>query len=172
MNSRDILTLYDYNYWATRRILAASAHVSPEQFLVPTAHSFGSLRGTFVHILDAECAWRMLCQHQTLAYFGAMEREAFATFAVMERRWSEEERAMRDYLAHLTDADLTEYVRYTTPEGDKRERVLWHCLLRKPVRSSDCPRENDDSKVFGTNVSLQPTYGVVQMRWKSVVRRA
>jgi uncharacterized damage-inducible protein DinB len=53
MNSRDILTLYDYNYWATRRILAASAHVSPEQFLVPTAHSLGSLRGTFVHILEA-----------------------------------------------------------------------------------------------------------------------
>jgi uncharacterized damage-inducible protein DinB len=24
MNLRDILTLYDYNYWATRRILAAS----------------------------------------------------------------------------------------------------------------------------------------------------
>jgi hypothetical protein len=30
----------------------------------------------------------------------------------------------------LTDDDMTEYVRYTTPEGEKRERVLWHCLLR------------------------------------------
>ncbi len=36
---------------------------------------------------------------------------------------------MRDYLAHLTDADLASIVRYTTDEGDKRKRVLWHCLL-------------------------------------------
>ena len=37
MNASDILTLYDYNFWATRRILAACAQVSPEQFLAPTA---------------------------------------------------------------------------------------------------------------------------------------
>lgn len=55
MNIRDILALYDYHYWATQRILAASAQLSPEQFLVPTAHSFGSLRGTLVHTLDSEC---------------------------------------------------------------------------------------------------------------------
>jgi uncharacterized damage-inducible protein DinB len=129
VNIRDMLTLYDYNYWATRRILAASMHVSPEQFLIPTTQNFGSLRGTLVHTLDAECAWRMLWQHQTLAYFGALEEAAFPTIAVVEQRWHAEERAMRDYLAHRTDADLTDYVRYTTPEGDKRERVLWHCLL-------------------------------------------
>ena len=71
----------------------------------------------------------MLCQHQTLASFGAMEEAAFPIVAVVEQCWSAEERAMRDHLAHLTDDDLTAYVRYTTPEGDKRERVLWHCLL-------------------------------------------
>jgi len=50
VNLRDILLLYDYNYWATRRILSAGAHVSPEQFIVPTGHSFGSLRGTLLTI--------------------------------------------------------------------------------------------------------------------------
>ena len=129
MNLRDILTLYDYNYWATRRILDASAHVSLEQFTVPTAHSFGSLRGTLIHILDSECAWRMLLQHNTLGYFDAMREEDFPTSEVVEQRWKEEELAMRDYLVHLTDADLTGIIRYTTDEGDHRERVLWHCLL-------------------------------------------
>ena len=139
MNIRDILTLYDYNYWATRRILAASVRVSPEQFLIPTMHSFGSLRGTLVHTLDAECAWRMLCQHQTLAYFRALEEAAFPTFEVLEQRWSAEERAMRDYLAHLTDDELNEYVRYTTQEGDKRERLLWHCLLHVVNHGTQLP---------------------------------
>ena len=129
MYVRDIVTLYDYNYWATRRILAASAQVSDEQFRAQGARSFGSLRGTLVHALDAECAWRMLCQHQTLAFFNDLDEGAFPTVDALERRWSEEERAMRDYVAHLTDDDLTGFVRYTTPEGDRRERVLWHCLL-------------------------------------------
>src|SRR5215217_3993737 len=124
-----MLMIYDYNYWANRRILAASAQVSPEQFLAPATHSFGSLRGTLVHALDGECAWRMLYQHQTLAYFGAMEEAAFPTFDVVEQRWREEERAMRAYLAHLTDDDLAQSIRYTTSEGYKRERLLWHCLF-------------------------------------------
>jgi len=128
MNLRDILTLYDYNYWANHRILAAGAGVSPEQFTVATTHSFGSLRGTLVHTLDTEYSWRMLLQHNTLD-FRAMEEEDFPTFEALPERWQEEELAMRDFLIHLTDADLTGIVRYTTDEGEKRERVLWHCLL-------------------------------------------
>lgn len=129
MNIHDILLLYNYHYWSTRRILAAGAHVSTEQFVVPTAHSFGSLRGTLVHTLDSESAWRMLLQHNTLDYFHAMKEEDFPTLDTLEQRWNEEERAMRGYIASLADEDLSGYVRYTTPEGEKRERVLWHCLL-------------------------------------------
>lgn len=129
MNLRDILTLYDYNYWATRRILAASRNVDPEQFIVSTTHSFGSLRGTLVHTLDSECAWRMLLQHNTLDNFQEMQEQDFPTFDILEQRWKEEELSMRDYLVHLNDADLTGIIRYTTDEGEKRERVLWHCLL-------------------------------------------
>ena len=36
---------------------------------------------------------------------------------------------MRAYLASLTDADMSGFVRYTTSSGAARERVLWHCLL-------------------------------------------
>jgi len=129
MNLRDILTLYDYNYWATRRILSVSAQVSLEKFIVSTAHSFGSLRGTLVHTLDSEAAWRMLLQHNTLAYFRVLKEEDFPTFESLEGRWKEEELVMRDYLIHLTDDDLTGMIRYATDEGDQRERVLWHCLL-------------------------------------------
>jgi uncharacterized damage-inducible protein DinB len=129
MNIRDMLLLYDYNYWANRQILAASKQVSQAQFLVAATQNIGSLCGTLVHMLGSEYAWRMLYQQQTLAYFGSLKEADFPTCETVEQRWNEEERAMRDYLAHLTDEDLTDYVRYTTPEGAKRERLLWHCLL-------------------------------------------
>ncbi len=50
----------------------------------------------------------MLCQHRTPTSFRAMEEVAFPTFDVLEQRWTEEERAMRDYLARLSDDELKE----------------------------------------------------------------
>jgi uncharacterized damage-inducible protein DinB len=58
-----------------------------------------------------------------------MKEEDFSAFEILQKRWQEEERSMRDYLASLTDDDLSGSIRYTMPEGEKRERVLWHCLL-------------------------------------------
>ena len=129
MNTHDILTIYDYNYWATRQILVACAHVNSEQFITPTFHSLGSLRGTLLHTLDSEFGWRMLLQHKTLSSFRTVREEDFPTLDSLEQSWREEERAMREYLASLSDNDLSNIVRYTTDEGDKRARVLWHCLL-------------------------------------------
>jgi uncharacterized damage-inducible protein DinB len=126
MRMQDITLLYDYNYWANGRILAASAKVSLEQFVAPTAHSYGSLRGTLVHTLDAEYAWRELLQHA--AFPEELRQDEFPTVDVVAQRWKEDETAMRDYLVSLRDQDLMEVVRYTLPNGEQRARVLWHCL--------------------------------------------
>jgi uncharacterized damage-inducible protein DinB len=57
MRVADIQTLYDYNYWATERILRTAAGVTDEQFATPTRFPWGSLRGTLVHILAGERFW-------------------------------------------------------------------------------------------------------------------
>ena len=44
MQVRDLLLMYDYNYWANRRILTAGAQVSHEQFVAPAAHGRGGMR--------------------------------------------------------------------------------------------------------------------------------
>jgi uncharacterized damage-inducible protein DinB len=130
MQIQDTLTIYEYNYWANQRILTASAKVSTEQYVAPsTAHSYGSLHGTLVHILEAEQSWRMLCQHNLFTFSDAVEEANVPTLDVLMQRWHEEEIAMRDYLTHLGDDDMTSLVRYTLESGVKRERVLWHCLL-------------------------------------------
>ncbi len=127
MNLADIMILYDYNYWATKRIVAAASKVNQEQFVARTAFPRGSLRGTLVHTLDAEYGWRMLiqlgCETEDLS-----EAE-FPSLDSLEEHWHAEEIAMRAYLAGLKDENLTEIIRYTNPAGNKRERVLWHCLF-------------------------------------------
>jgi uncharacterized damage-inducible protein DinB len=122
----DILIIFDYNYWANNRILSAAEQVSPEQYVAPAACSYGSLRGTLLHTLDAEYGWRIICQTGVVAF--DMTEADFPTLDVLMQRWREEEQAMRAYLAGLTDDDMLSLVRYTIDTGIKRERVLWHCL--------------------------------------------
>lgn len=52
MNIHDIHLLYEYNYWANKRILAASAGVTSEQFTAPAFFPYGGLRGTLVHLVN------------------------------------------------------------------------------------------------------------------------
>ncbi len=129
MNVRDIQYLFDFNYWATRLILATAAELSPEQLTQPTGFSWGNLLGTLVHTLDSENVWRHLCQYNCLLDQRLDETESFPTLASVVAFWDTEERAMRDYLSGLQDGDLERIVRYEIPGGALRERVLWHCLV-------------------------------------------
>jgi uncharacterized damage-inducible protein DinB len=128
MNIQDIQLMYDYNYWANKRILNAAANVSQEQFITPTSHSFSSLRGTLVHTIDAEMAWRNLFQFNT--FMPDLSESAFPTMASLQAKFDEEEKLMRAYLNTMNDGDMINILRYPIPEtGNMRERVLWHCLV-------------------------------------------
>ena len=60
MNIQNIQLIYEYNCWASGKILAAAKKLTEEQFLAPGEYPFGGLRGTLTHILDAEWGWRTL----------------------------------------------------------------------------------------------------------------
>jgi uncharacterized damage-inducible protein DinB len=70
MKTDDLYLLYEYNYWANRRILTACSKVSAEQYSAPAAlgTGHGGLRATLVHTLDAEESWRTAFQKHFVAY--------------------------------------------------------------------------------------------------------
>ena len=138
MNIQDIHLLYEYNYWANKRILDASAKVSQEQFVASGSFPYGGLRGTLLHILDTEWSWRYLLQSVGFstelkefdpALWPELKEDDFPTLAPLVERWREEETEMRAYLASLRDEDMENPVRYKVGDGPKRDRILWHCLL-------------------------------------------
>ena len=128
MNIQDIKLIYEYNYWSNQRILVASAKVPHEQFSAPASFPYGGLRGTLLHILDAEWGWRMFLQNNDWSVPDLNEAE-FPTLLEFESRWRAEKTAMRKYLASLRDEDLIAHRYYNTSEGETRDRILWHCLL-------------------------------------------
>ena len=127
MNTQDVQFIYEYNYWATKKILAACANVSHEQFTAPASFPYGGLQGTLLHILDAEWGWRGLFENQS--FQSDLNPADFPTRQSFEVCWREEETAMHTYLATLHDDDMESHLRYTTDTGIERDRILWHCLL-------------------------------------------
>ncbi len=119
--------MYDYNFWANRLLLEKSALVTPEQFVAPTTHSWGSLRGTLVHTMDTEWSWRIFLE--TGVFTDELKPEDFPTVESVRVRWETEEADWQTYLGRLTDADLTTIKRWTRPDGVVREWVLWHLLF-------------------------------------------
>jgi uncharacterized damage-inducible protein DinB len=128
MNKSDILTLYDYNYWATARVLNAAIQLTPEQFTAPAGLSHGSVRGALVHTLGAEMVWRLRCAEGISISALPVETD-YPTVDVLRERWRDEEQQMRAYLNSLTDEALNQTVHYKTTKGVPYENVLWNLLM-------------------------------------------
>ncbi|MEQ8673882.1 MAG: DinB family protein [Aggregatilineales bacterium] len=126
MTTDDIKLLYEYNYWANKRILSMAEQVSPAQLMMPTTFSWDSLHKTLVHLLDTEYGWRVVCDEGKTTF--AWQPEEFPTLASIQIRWNEEEKAMWAYLNKLTDENLQEPISYEV-DGTIRKRILWHCLV-------------------------------------------
>lgn len=128
MNKNDILTLYDYNYWATSRVLKAAADLTPDQFTAPAGLSHGSVRGALVHTLGAEMVWRLRCA-EGVSLSALPAENDFPTVDVLRQRWAEEEQQMRAYLNSLTDDALNQTLVYKTTKGVSFENILWNLLV-------------------------------------------
>ena len=64
MRQQELATLFDFNYWAQRRILATAAHLTDAQFTLRSVIVGRDLRATLVHTLDVECSWRLRLQRR------------------------------------------------------------------------------------------------------------
>lgn len=126
MNTQDIRMLYEYNCWANARILGAAAQISDAQFLAPGDFPHGGLRGTLVHTLFAEWAWRMRWQGSASNF--RLKPDDFPTLASLKTRWLEEETLLMEFVAGLTDKKLKAAFDYTSTEGGQHRRVLWEAM--------------------------------------------
>ena len=125
MRVSDIRTLFDYNFWANRRILDAAARLPADQF---AAAALGAckLAETLTHILYAEAVWRR--RWEGLDPATAALPEAFATVEDLVVRWRAEDQLLAAYLDTLSDADLDAGLTFSRGESTDT-RTLWHLMV-------------------------------------------
>jgi uncharacterized damage-inducible protein DinB len=121
--------LFDYNYWANKRILKAATGLTDEQYMaVVPGLSYGSMRATLVHTLAAEQIWRQRCL-EGVSPTTLLQEANCPTLETLRGLWMEEEAAMRAGLARLTDEALDGRIAYRTTSGTPMEETLWQLLV-------------------------------------------
>ena len=127
MNLASINLLYDYNYWASAKILMAATSVKKDAFVAPASFPNGSLRGTLVHLLGAEWVWRLRIDENVYPT-ALLNQDDFPNFMAVLERFQEEEGKMRGYLSRLTEEQLHSPITYVHTSGSEHAQILWQIL--------------------------------------------
>lgn len=122
MNVSDLERVFDYSYWANRRLFHAVSQLTPEQFTQTVAGSYGSIRNTLVHVLSAEWGWLDRCGGPSRG--PALKPDDYPTLHSLVETWSRIEAHVRGFLSALEDGDLGRTVEFTNPRGEKRSMIL------------------------------------------------
>jgi len=128
MNKSDLLLLLDYTTWANRKLFAAAAHLSPEQFIAPFPCTYGSLRAILVHMLVAYQVWLSRCQTGRLPA-SLPEHAEIPDLPTFIARFEDEQAAMRAYIGSLFEQDLIRPIAYSTSKGVDYTNTLWTILV-------------------------------------------
>jgi uncharacterized damage-inducible protein DinB len=126
MTVKDLENLFDYGYWANRKLFAVLSQLTPEQFTQPLSGNHGSIRNTMVHVLSAEWGWLSRC--------GGPERGApldpfnFPTVASLVDTWNQVEGWVREFLSTLRDEDLARNAEFVIGGTEKRSMPMGELL--------------------------------------------
>ena len=125
MTVKDLQDLYDYAYWANKKLVQSISHLTPEQFAQPVAGSYGSVRNTLVHTLSAEWGWLDRCGGQKRG--PRLNPDNYPTVESLVEAWAKVEGFVRDFLFTLNDEDLARDIEFTIG-GPKRSMQVGHLM--------------------------------------------
>jgi uncharacterized damage-inducible protein DinB len=126
MTVKDLQNLFDYGYWANRKLFDAMSRLTPEQFTQTVDGSHGSVRNTMVHVLSAEWGWLGRCGGPDRG--APLKAEDYPTVASLVERWNQVEGHVRTFLSTLRDEDLARNVEFAIGGSEKRSMPLGELL--------------------------------------------
>ena len=131
MTAKDIETLFDYGYWANRKLFEVISRLQPAQFTQEVAGSYGSVRNTLVHMMSTEWGWLERC--------GGPPRGArlsggdFPTFASVTEQWKRIEGDVRKFLAAMRHEDVDRAVEFAIGNGPKQVLTVGQMMSHAAV---------------------------------------
>jgi uncharacterized damage-inducible protein DinB len=125
-------TFYDYDGWATAKLLDAAEDGTTDEWMAGGGTGLRSLRDTFVHMLTAQKRFISWCDG-SLPYAEAraqtLDPAAYPTVADVRRTAEELRRRWEIFTRGLSDADAAAPLTYRTPRGEELSQPLWELML-------------------------------------------
>lgn len=121
MTKADIVTLFDYDAWATGRILDVVGALSDEQYTKDLGSSFESVQSTLVHIYGADRLWldRWLNRDD-----GSGLQKEMLPVETLKSRWADLRKELGAFLQSLTEDQLQSPLTYTDTKGRTHSQLL------------------------------------------------
>lgn len=132
MPAEMLCTLYDYNRWATERLLDAAAPLSAAQFVAPGSDGDGAIRDTLAHLVGAQQRWLSWWDGSLSAeeaYRRRLDPATFPDLAAVRAAWAAVEEQTAAFVAGLRDEDAGRVYATTLPNGATWALPLWQMML-------------------------------------------
>jgi uncharacterized damage-inducible protein DinB len=129
--SDGIRSLYEYHWWANRRLFDVATALGEEALdrAVGSQFSYPTLREMFAHLYRADALW--LDRWRGLPGAAPSNPEV-PSWTVLRQRWDALEQSQTSFIDGLTGTDLERVVEYTSPQG-LRVRLPLEPLLHHVV---------------------------------------
>jgi uncharacterized damage-inducible protein DinB len=131
MTVNDLEALYDYSYWANKKLFQLISQLTPEHFTQPVAGSYGSIRNTLVHALSGEWGWLDRCGGQERG--ARLTPDDYPTVESLIEAWDKVEGYVREFLSKLKDEDLAREIEFTIEGAERRSmqmgRLMQHAAI-------------------------------------------
>jgi uncharacterized damage-inducible protein DinB len=136
MKSNEIITMFDYNFWAFDRVWECIFQISDEQFLAEIDYSTGSIRNVVVHIMSGNRNWMSVLRGTEFP--PRLVFEEFDTCSKTKVKWDE---LQLEFLANLNSLDQEQLDKTIDWEllshGLKSTNSRWEILLHLANHATD-----------------------------------
>jgi uncharacterized damage-inducible protein DinB len=123
--------LYQYNGWATRRVLDAAEQLTSQQLHAPGQAGHGSIRDTVLHLLEAHRGWLSWWDGSLSAveaYGLRLDPADFPDVAALHRELAQVEAQTQAFVSKLDDDDPGRIYAWELPDGNRWEMTLWESI--------------------------------------------
>lgn len=125
-------TFYDYNHWATEKIMGAAAALTQEQLDAPGTAGHGSIRQTLLHMIDTHQGWLSWWDGSLSAQDAmqwSLDPAEHPDLAAVRGAWNVVNEQTRAFVNPLSDEDMERTYSTETPDGTTMMFVLWRMML-------------------------------------------
>jgi uncharacterized damage-inducible protein DinB len=126
LDKRGLARLLEYTVWANHRVLRACATLEGDDFRRELGGSFGTIRGTLAHVMNAEWLW--LERFKGVSPSRLPDESGLANVVALRDRWTVIEEHRRAWLEALPEGETAALVRYRTLAGEPYEAPLWQLV--------------------------------------------